>query len=374
MLKTLLMLKHLKIEGVLINFIVDNFSQDEFASLFNGNVLELQFKYNIFNQKNLDMLLKEEVIKRTDEYVDNLIQKSEEQNIKIISYFDDRYPTALRNINKRPLFVYLKGNEKILNAESTIACVGTRNPSKKASDSVENIVSNLVGHGIVIVSGLAKGIDTNAHRACINNKGKTIAVLAHGLDKIYPKENARLAEKILENDGLLLTEYPVDTEIKKDYFVARNRIVSGISNSVIIFEADEKSGTMHTARFAYKQGKKIFCPVNIYDEVDNLSSGVSKLLSTRSAYPFNNANEILNLIFGEKKQKKEIGQSLTPQYLKLNVYDDNEHEFIENHLIEIDRFLLNKLEEMAMNQNLTLQELILNTFRDKVNGDGILDE
>jgi DNA processing protein len=129
--------------------------------------------------------------------------------------------------------------------------------------------------------------------------------MAHGLDTIYPKENSGLAESILENGGALLSEYPIGTKGDKSNFVARNRIISGMSNGVIVFEADEKSGTMHTARYAYTQGRKIFCP-NLSDESGTLSSGVQKLLSTGSAIPIRNAGDVLNHAFGNEKYTIQI--------------------------------------------------------------------
>jgi DNA processing protein len=116
------------------------------------------------------------------------------------------------------------------------------------------------------------------------------------LGTIYPKENLALAEAILESGGALISEYPVGTNGHRSHFVARNRIISGLSEGVIVFEADEKSGTMHTARFAYSQGKKIFCP-NITTNGEMLSTGVQKLLNTESALPITNGRDLIKNLF-----------------------------------------------------------------------------
>ncbi|WP_410974147.1 DNA-processing protein DprA [Bacillus cereus] len=292
MLKNLLMLQKLGINGGFIDYAARNFSKKDFSLLFEGSVVELQFKYNIFSDKELDIFYNIDNIKKVEESIDVFITNNKKQNIRILSYYDSEYPTSLKALDKKPLFLYAKGNIELLNSPKSIACVGTRKPSKHIVEAVHDIVQGLVKENVVIVSGLAKGIDTESHQACLHNKGQTIAVLAHGLDTIYPKGNKDLADSILTNDGVLVSEYPIETDIRKHNFVARNRIISALSQGVIIFEADEKSGTMHTSRFAYKQGKKIFCP-NIIQEPEKLSSGVKKLLTTGNAYPIKNSSDVM---------------------------------------------------------------------------------
>jgi DNA processing protein len=341
MLKKLLMLKQLGIDGVLIDFMVSHFSKEEFSLLFEGGVFELQFKYNIFNDNEIDIFYDIDNIRRVEEFVDNLIFKSEEQGIKIISYYDEEYPANLRAIDKRPLFIYLKGNVKLLNSPKLIACVGTRKPSSYIKGFLHNIVKGLVEEGTVIVSGLAKGIDTESHEVCLQSHGKTIAVLAHGLDTVYPRENRKLAELILEKEGALISEYPIETGIRKNNFVARNRIISGLSQGVIIFEAGEKSGTMHTARFAYKQGKKIFCP-DIAEETGSLSSGVQKLLTTKSAFPIKDARDVIKHLF----EKQELSIS-----------------------INIEASLLKELEYISKNKGVSISNLISSIILDYIEGE-----
>ncbi|MED3819020.1 DNA-protecting protein DprA [Priestia megaterium] len=300
MLKQLLMLKHLGIDGALINYIVNHFSEKDRVALFQGGAFDLQFKYNVFNDEHLCVFYDEDKLKKAEEFVNNLIYKSNEQGIKILSYYDSQYPSNLKAIKRCPLFVYVKGNLQNLNVSKTIACVGTRNPSMSALHSVNKIVKGLVEEGSIIISGLAKGIDAQSHKECLANGGKTIAVLAHGLDTIYPKENSQLAETILEQEGTLLSEYPLGIKGLKSNFVARNRIISGLSEGVIVFEAGEKSGTMHTARFAYTQGKKIFCP-SVAEETQGLSSGVQKLITTGSAISIRNASDVIKYAFSSEK-------------------------------------------------------------------------
>lgn len=305
MLKELLMLQHLGIEGALINYIVKHFSSEDRASLFTGGAFELQFKYNVFSDNHLRVFYDDNKLKHANEIVDSIIEKSNEQNIRILSYYDKEYPSNLKAIKNSPLFVHVKGDINVLNTSKSIACVGTRTPSEYALGVVGEIVKELVEDNTVIISGLAKGIDAQSHKDCLTNKGRTIAVMAHGLDTIYPRENSELAESILENGGVLLSEYAVGTKGHKSHFVARNRIVSGLSEGVIVFEASEKSGTMHTARFAYKQGKKIFCP-NISLDNEIISSGVSKLLTTGSAIPITRGRDIIKQLFVKEKLSLEL--------------------------------------------------------------------
>ena len=136
--------------------------------------------------------------------------------------------------------------------------VGARKCTDYGKKVTKYFSEELTKRNINIVSGLAKGVDAVAHRTCIENGGKTVAVLGHGLDFIYPKENIMLAKKILQNDGAIITEYLPGTHIKKEHFPRRNRIISGLSNCVIVTEASEKSGSLITANHAIEQGKEVW--------------------------------------------------------------------------------------------------------------------
>ncbi|MFB2515530.1 DNA-processing protein DprA [Lysinibacillus sp. OTC-L20] len=339
MLKELLKLQYLGLDGGLINFIAENFSTQERAFLFTGGALELHFKYNAFSEEDLITFYDEDNLKKANEYAEDLILKSKENNIQIVSYYDDAYPVNLKKIKQCPLFIFVKGNLDILNTSKSVACVGTRRASETTLKLVGDVVKALVEEEIVIISGLAKGIDAQSHKECLVYGGKTIAVLAHGLDTIYPKENTALAETILENGGTLVSEYPIGTKGHKSHFVARNRIISGLSEGVIVFEADEKSGTMHTARFAYTQGKKIFCP-NVTGSDEKLSSGVEKLLNTESAFPITTGSDVIDQLFINKTNSLNI---------KVNSTTVKELEFIsKNRGISIeelvDSIILNYIE------------------------------
>lgn len=184
-------------------------------------------------------------------------------NFKEISIFDKEYPESLKNIFDPPIKLYIAGDYSLLN-KTKIAIIGCRKYSEYGRSCANYFASELAKKDIVIVSGLAKGIDSFSHNACIDAGGKTIAVIGSGLDVIYPEENKWLYNKIIKEGGLIVSEYPLGTKPLKYHFPARNRIISAISDGVLVIEAKEKSGTLITVDFALDQGKNIFVvPGNI---------------------------------------------------------------------------------------------------------------
>lgn len=187
----------------------------------------------------------------------------EKSSIKLISIKDKEYPKKLRNIPNSPLWLYVKGNTKILNGFS-LAIIGCRNSSKYGEIISEKLSYELSKKNINIISGLARGIDSSAHIGAVKAKGKTIAVLGCGLDIIYPKENEKIANEILNNGGSIISEYIIGTKPNKENFPKRNRIISGLSDGIIVVEAKERSGTFITVDYGLEQGKDIFAvPGNI---------------------------------------------------------------------------------------------------------------
>ena len=187
----------------------------------------------------------------------------EKNNIDIISIEDNEYPELLRKIYSPPINIYIIGNKNILN-NVNISIVGSRDMTFYGECVAKDFAYNLANSGFNIISGLAKGIDSCAHIGAINAGGKTIAVLGNGLDTIYPKENIELAKNILNKGGAIISEFPLGTKPEKMNFPMRNRIVSGMSNGVLVVEAKLKSGTMITVDFALEQGRDVFViPGNI---------------------------------------------------------------------------------------------------------------
>lgn len=177
---------------------------------------------------------------------------------------DGSYPDLLRQIDDPPITLYVRGDWQACLDQPCVGVIGSRNCSTYGKNSAEMLSRELAARGITIVSGLARGIDTSAHRGAIEAKGRTIGVLGTGLDSIYPKENTRLAEEILDKGGALFTQFPLGTPPLKDNFPYRNRIISGLSLGVLIVEASERSGSLITARLAMEQNREVMAvPGNI---------------------------------------------------------------------------------------------------------------
>lgn len=215
-------------------------------------------KYKLNNVVGIGKKISENILNnRIKEIAKIHLKYMIKNNIEIVSILDDEYPNILRNIYDPPIFLYLKGNKKILNKMS-IAIIGCREARDYGKKIAKNFAYNLSKNNINIISGLAKGIDTCAHLGAIYAKEKTIAVLGSGINVIYPKENLYLVQKILENEGVIISEYSLGTAPEKRNFVARNRIISGMSRGVLVVEAKKKSGTLITVDFALDEGRDIF--------------------------------------------------------------------------------------------------------------------
>jgi DNA processing protein len=188
-------------------------------------------------------------------------------NITVISILDKEYPKGLREISDPPICLYVKGDfiNYPFENKTHIAVVGTRKPTSYGQYVTKKITSELVESGVAIVSGMALGIDAISHKTTLNANGHTIAVLGCGVDIVYPRENAQIYNDIIKKGGLIVSEFPPGTISLKGHFVARNRIVSGISDGVLIVEGLRQSGSLITARYALNQGKDVFappCPIN----------------------------------------------------------------------------------------------------------------
>jgi DNA processing protein len=174
---------------------------------------------------------------------------------------DERYPDRLRNLSDPPPLLYVRGDIDLLAREQLVAVVGTREPTVFGTSAAENMTGALADGGWGIVSGLAKGIDTIAHRTALEHGAPTIAVMGGGLDSVYPAENKDLAALIVEEGGALISEQPFGEQPRPQHLIARDRLQSGLSVAVVVAQSGLRSGTMHTVRFAAAQGRPLFCPV-----------------------------------------------------------------------------------------------------------------
>lgn len=175
-----------------------------------------------------------------------------------IKYDDKKYPELLKNTSNPPKKLYVNGNLEILN-NLCLAVIGSRNNTEYGKKWCQYYVKEFVKYGITIVSGMAVGIDTIAHETALKYGGRTIAVLPCGFKNIFPKENIELYKRIINSNNTVITEYESNISASSKKFLERNRIVSGISSTVLVVEAAYRSGTSVTARMALEQGKKVFC-------------------------------------------------------------------------------------------------------------------
>lgn len=239
-------------------------------------------------------------------------KEMEDKNIGIIADDDDDYPWAWRQLSGMPPVFFYKGNKELLKQchdKGAVAMVGSRQPSAYGMQATKDFADHLAQKGVVIVSGMAKGIDRGAHAATLNSKGATIAIVPGGVDVIYPPENQDLY-KVLCDRGLIISELPPMQTVNKRYFPARNRLIAGLSDITLIMEAGEYSGTLHTASFAASQGKDVFVlPHAIYSQ--NVMGGLylirdgAEILTDKESIDSRIAECLLNRL-GDYCQKDNI--------------------------------------------------------------------
>lgn len=272
--------------------------------------------------------------------------------ISYITFFDENYPGLLKQIYDPPTVLYFKGELK--DEEKTLAVVGTRKITGYGKVATGEFVKGLVAGGLTIVSGLAKGVDSQAHLSTLHVGGRTIAVLGGGLNYIYPPENKSLAEQIVQSGGLILSEFPPDYPSLPGNFPSRNRIISGLSLGVLVIEAAEDSGSLITARLALEQGREVFAvpgPIT-----SNLSKGPIDLIK-EGARVVMNAEEVLD----------ELGinqvQSASFKVQSENLTEDEKKvlDCLENEQLHIDE-ICRKLNLSAAKVSGTLLKMEISGF------------
>lgn len=231
----------------------------------------------IYNLKNINLNIKENIVKyKSHSYLDDIKEQLYKKSIKYICINDKGYPKNLKEIYNPPKLLYYKGDLSIASNNLTIAMVGSRKCSAYGKNCTKTLSYGLSSQGVNIISGLAIGVDSYSHIGCMEGSGKTIGVLGSSVDNPLPKQNTKLAEQIIEHGGLLISEYNINSSVIPSNFYNRNRIISGISDGVIVVEAANKSGALITVEFGLEQGKNIFAvPGNINSE---MSRGCHKII------------------------------------------------------------------------------------------------
>lgn len=222
------------------------------AALFSSSTLSLLTSSNNLTVKQLTAFYQPNWL-----LIDEIISQSAQCNSEVITYDDRFYPSMLKQIYDPPLVIFVQGNKQLLN-ENQLAIVGSRSASAGGRETAFDLAQQLVDIGLVITSGLALGIDAVAHKGALTFNASTIAVVATGLDKVYPARHKALAQQIISNQGAIISEFLPGTLPKAGHFPKRNRIISGLSIGVLVVEATLNSGSLITARCALEQNRDVF--------------------------------------------------------------------------------------------------------------------
>jgi DNA processing protein len=243
----------------------------------------------------LDILTKNTLEERQRD-AEKLLRDHEKAQVKVIAYSEPEFPQQLHIIPDPPAILYVKGNIDCLKPEQSVAVIGTRNPSEYGRERANKIAQIFAEKGLIVVSGLAEGCDTAGHEGCLKANGCTVAVLAHGLQMIYPAQNKKLAERIVDSGGCLVSEYHLGTKPFKSSFVERDRLQSGLSAAVVVIETDIKGGTMHTARYCLEQDRTLACIDHPPERRSEKSRGNQKLIAEKKAIPLKTPEQLESFI------------------------------------------------------------------------------
>lgn len=252
----------------ILKFLLQNVNGEEF---WNMPFQDIKVRFPTISQEMAyDFVLKRDKVSYEIEK-----EKILRENIRIISIYHKEYPERLRKIHYPPTLIYVKGN--ITEKKLAIAIVGARKATLYGKKIAQNLGYQLSQENVQVISGLARGIDASGHQGAVDGEGGTIAVLGSGVNVVYPRENINIYKKIIDSgNGCILSEFPLDTQPLRINFPIRNRIISGLSDGMVIVEAGEKSGSLITAEFALEQGKEVFAvpgPIN-----NPMSKGPHKLI------------------------------------------------------------------------------------------------
>jgi len=223
---------------------------------------------------------------------------------KAVVFHSDEYPQRLKHFESSPLVLYLKG-EMNLNHKRTVAIIGTRKPTEQGKINCEKLIDGLQDYGVQIISGLAFGIDTCAHKKSVEVDTETIGVMGHGLDILYPAENRKLVSKMMHNGGVL-TEFPINTRPDRENFPMRNRIIASMSDVVVVVESKRKGGSIITAEFANSYNKDVFAIPG--RTTDDASEGCNKLIKQHKANLLESAADIGYIMRWDETDKTRVVQ------------------------------------------------------------------
>ena len=298
------------------------------------NILETDYQTltSIINKKLAKGIVEAVRIRgEIEKTVEDELKKLDKLGGKIITIWDKEYPALLKKIYDPPLLFYLLG-ELTENDQYSVAIVGTRQPTNYGKVQAERISMELSKQGITIVSGMARGIDSIAHNSAIKFGGRTISVVGSGLDVIYPPENRKLFEKIVEA-GAVISEYPLGTKPDAQNFPKRNRLISGLCLGVIIIETGITGGAMQTAAFALDQNREVFAlPGNVGVRQ---SEGTNLLIQKSEAELITSAEDVILEL--EIKLKPVLGKNIPKQQIDLSLFEEKIINVLNSEPLHIDK-------------------------------------
>ena len=279
-------------------------SEENFFRMSDADLRE----HTLLSDKLIDKKYRDSLLIDADINLDLLSGK----NVRVEYFRNPTYPVRFQTVPDAPLALFLSGDCD-LNAKKVVSMVGTRHATMYGMDLCERFIkglSEIVGNDVVIVSGLAYGIDIKSHRVALECGMPTIAVVAHGLDTIYPAQHRSDAVEIVRRNGAILTEYKFNTRVHRSNFLSRNRLIAGLSDCTVVVESAEKGGALVTANIALNYGRDVFAfPGRVGDEY---SRGCNSLISRNVAMLINSHEDFLNAVGWEKKKMKPVEKELFP--------------------------------------------------------------
>ncbi|MCZ4244322.1 DNA-processing protein DprA [Pedobacter punctiformis] len=286
-------------------------------------------------EKTVEAILGTNALKRAEEELEFV----EKHGIEVLFFSDENYPKRLKNCFDSPILLYFKGKAD-LNHKRIVSVVGTRNATAYGKALCQQLIETLTAYNVLVVSGLAYGIDVSAHKECIHNQIPTIGVLGHGLDRLYPKAHKSVAQNMVLNGGLL-TEFPILTNPDRQNFPQRNRIIAGMSDVTVIVEASKKGGALITAEIANSYNKDVYAFPGRTN--DAFSEGCNFLIKTNRAGLINHARDLIYYLgwddeISEKKPRLQttLQLDLTPNEQKVVDVLQQGQKAIDELAIELD--------------------------------------
>lgn len=273
----------------------------------------------------------------------------EKNNVKLLFFLDKDYPSRLKHFQDSPILLYYKGNVD-LNTPRIVSIVGTRTPTVRGKAICEEIIEGLKLYNVLIVSGLAYGVDATAHQACLDFKIPTVGVLGHGLSRIYPSKHKKMADEMVANGGLL-TEFSSEVDIEREHFPMRNRIIAGMCDALIVIETAEKGGSMISAHMANNYNKDVFAVPGRLN--DKFSQGCNHLIKTHKASLIESAEDIAYIMRWDKKsERKSVQKSL---FVELTEKEQQIVDLLQN----VEDLSIDKLSQETQLNSSKMAELML---------------